>query len=264
MPDGLTDCVNSRTLARAVTELNPGDSSRNVVEIIFRTSWLKKELPCGRIQRILKVHNTQRTINRFEEHRDAVKARATKLLLAAKQGSGASSNHQHHPRCVADGNELLRFYGTTLACPLGFHGSTSLCALPACAGCRIIRSGFAPAGEEGGVHTTSTSGKAHDCIPWPYDDDDAGAGAGGGGDDRGLCKVRRAMLVCRVIAGRVHMDQDNASGAGTGTTTTGSTTGPPPGFDSVSADAGPYSNMGDLVVFNARAVLPCFVVIYSV
>ncbi|KAJ8438314.1 hypothetical protein Cgig2_018794 [Carnegiea gigantea] len=40
--------------------------------------------------------------------------------------------NKKHPRCLADGNELLRFYGTTMACSLGLAGSSSLCVLEKC------------------------------------------------------------------------------------------------------------------------------------
>ncbi|XP_019180281.1 PREDICTED: uncharacterized protein LOC109175477 [Ipomoea nil] len=79
-----------------VSELGVEDTSRNVVEIIFQSSWLKKHNPICTIDRILKVHNTPKVISRFEEYRDAIKAKANKLP-------------KKHPRCVADGNELLRF-----------------------------------------------------------------------------------------------------------------------------------------------------------
>ena len=92
-----------------MTELVEGDSSRKIVEIICRTSWLKSENQSGRIERVLKVHNMQRTLARFEEYRETVKIKASKLP-------------KKHPRCLADGNELLRFYGTTVACSLGVNG----------------------------------------------------------------------------------------------------------------------------------------------
>ena len=88
--------------ACAVTELVEGDSSRKIVEIICRTSLLKSESSCVRIDRVFKVHNTQRTLSRFEEYREAVKLKASKLP-------------KKHPRCLADGNELLRFHGATLS-----------------------------------------------------------------------------------------------------------------------------------------------------
>lgn len=223
----------------AVTELVEGDSSRKIVEIICRTSLLKSESSCVRIERVFKVHNTQRTLSRFEEYREAVKLKASKLA-------------KKHPRCLADGNELLRFHGATLSCALGGgSGSSSLCASDKCAVCRIIRHGFS-ARKEGkggvGVFTTSTSGRAFESIveapPAIGVGDDDGAG------QLGLGTARRALLVCRVIAGRVHKPLDNLKEF------VGQT-----GFDSLAGKVGPYSNIEELYLLNPRALLPCFVVI---
>ncbi|KAF0933247.1 hypothetical protein E2562_017044 [Oryza meyeriana var. granulata] len=65
--------------------------------------------------------------------------------------------------------------------------------------CRIIRHGFsAKEGKAGiGVFTTSTSGRAYESIE----------ASGGGGDDP--AGTRKALLVCRVIAGRVHKPLEN-------------------------------------------------------
>ncbi|EMS60608.1 hypothetical protein TRIUR3_17948 [Triticum urartu] len=109
---------NNKTVG-SLTELVEGDSSRKIVEIICRTSLLKSESSCVRIERVFKVHNTQRTLARFEEYREAVKLKASKLA-------------KKHPRCLADGNELLRFHGATLACALGSAGASSLCASDKC------------------------------------------------------------------------------------------------------------------------------------
>ncbi|OEL38484.1 hypothetical protein BAE44_0000500 [Dichanthelium oligosanthes] len=219
----------------AVTELVEGDSSRKIVEIICRTSLLKSESSCVRIERVFKVHNTQRTLSRFEEYREAVKLKASKLP-------------KKHPRCLADGNELLRFHGATLSCALGSGGpggssSSSLCASDKCAVCRIIRHGFS-ARKEGkagvGVFTTSTSGRAFESIEAAGDD--------GGGDPAGT--TRKALLVCRVIAGRVHKPLENLREFAGQT-----------GFDSLAGKVGPYSNIEELYLLNPRALLPCFVVI---
>ncbi|XP_051150777.1 uncharacterized protein LOC127265139 [Andrographis paniculata] len=208
-----------QAVRHAVCELGPDDSSRNIVEIIFKSSWLKKDNPICKIERILKVQPTRRTIQRFEDYRDAVKAR----------GKGSA-------RCAADGNELLRFHSATLTCSLGARGSSSLCgSVPACGVCTIIRHGF-PANKVAGIRTTASSGRAHDCL-------------GGVSSD-----ARRAMLVCRVIAGRVKCAAaDNAAPA---EAVDGSS------YDSVASYAGVYSNMEELCVFSTRAILPCFVVIY--
>ncbi|XP_052200965.1 uncharacterized protein LOC127807291 [Diospyros lotus] len=208
-----------QAVRHAVSELGPEDTSKNIVEIIFQSSWLRKQSPVCKIDRILKVHNTQKTISKFEEYRDAIKAKATKLP-------------KKHPRCVADGNELLRFHCTTFDCSLGLNGSTNLCnSIPTCNVCSIIRNGFKVAAAAGkGILTTATSGKAHDEA------------AGAGPDDG-----KRAMLVCRVIAGRVKKSSEGVAEE----------------YDSVAGAAGAYANLEELYVFNPRAILPCFVVIYG-
>ncbi|XP_028087535.1 uncharacterized protein LOC114288252 [Camellia sinensis] len=213
-----------QAVRHAVSELGPEDSGRNIVEIIFKSSWLKKDIPICKIERILKVHNTQRTIQRFEDCRDTVKIRA-------------NANTKKNPRCAADGNELLRFHSTTLSCTLGARGSSSLCGLtPGCGVCTVIKHGFSGKASDGkGVRTTASSGRAHDCI--------------NGGDGR------RAMLVCRVIAGRVRRMADDGAEEEE-SVSAGS-------YDSVAGYAGIYSNLEELYVFNPRAILPCFVVIYK-
>ncbi|MCE3215413.1 hypothetical protein HAX54_002314 [Datura stramonium] len=55
-----------QAVRHAVSELGPEDTSRNIVEIIFQSSWLNKKTPVCKIDRILKIRNTPRTISRFE------------------------------------------------------------------------------------------------------------------------------------------------------------------------------------------------------
>ncbi|XP_022143204.1 uncharacterized protein LOC111013099 [Momordica charantia] len=214
-----------QAVRHAVSELGPDDSGRNIVEIIFKSSWLKKDSPICKIERILKVHNTQRTIQRFEDCRDAVKTRAL-------------GSTRKNPRCAADGNELLRFQCSTLWCDLGSRGSTGLCgSIPGCGVCSVIRHGFQGAAVP--VRTTASSGRAHDSFDCS--------------DGR-----RRAMLVCRVIAGRVkRIADDTAAGAAEDENMAAAS------YDSVSRHSGIYSNLEELVIFNPRAILPCFVVIYE-
>lgn len=207
-----------------MTELLEGDSSRRIVEIICRASWPKSDNPFNKIERILKVHNMHRTLARFEEYREAVKVKASKLS-------------KKHPRCLADGNELLRFYGTTVLCSLGTNGSSTLCGSLKCNVCRIIRHGFTTKKEmkEGvGIFTTSTSGRALDSIETTGDNP----------------SIRKVLLVCRVIAGRVHKPMENLQDF------SGQL-----GFDSVAGKLGPYSNIEELYLLNPKALLPCFVVV---
>ncbi|XP_008781482.3 uncharacterized protein LOC103701262 [Phoenix dactylifera] len=205
-----------QAVRHAVSELGPDDTSRNIVEIIFQSSWLKKEPPVCKIDRILKVRSTQKTIAEFEIYRDSIKSRANKVA-------------KKHPRCIADGNELLRFHCTTFACSLGLSGSTNLCqSAPQCNVCSIIRDGF-KMDSLGKIQTMATSGRAHDMARIASGD------------------AKRAMLVCRVIAGRVKKSQDALEEC-----------------DSVANQAGVvYSNLDELFVFDPKAILPCFVVVYS-
>ncbi|KAK6924477.1 hypothetical protein RJ641_010677 [Dillenia turbinata] len=208
-----------------MSKLGPEDSGRNIVEIIFKSSWLKRDNPICKIERILKVHNTRYRIQQFEECREAIRSRA-------------NNNSKKNPRCAADGNELLRFHCTTITCQLGSCSSSDLCSsFPGCGVCTIIRNGFQVNSLElKGVHTCASSGRAHDCL--------------------GHKEGRRAMLVCRVIAGRVK-SMTNEDPAEEGSIQVGA-------YDSVASYAGVYSNLEELFVFNPRAILPCFVVIYRI
>lgn len=168
----------------------------------------------------------QKTLSEFEEHRETVKVKASKL-------------QKKHPRCLADGNELLRFHGTLVECNLGLNGSSSLCQSNNCKVCQILRHGFIikKNGNNknivGGVFTTSTSQRAFEAIDV----------------NNGSC-LRKALIVCRVIAGRVHKPLENIQELANQS-----------GFDSLAGKVGIYSNIEELYLLNPRALLPCFVII---
>ncbi|XP_022886883.1 uncharacterized protein LOC111402782 [Olea europaea var. sylvestris] len=225
---GKWDAVEEHYLSKhAVTELFEGESSRKIVEIICRMNCTKPDSNCGGIERILKVHNMQKTLAQFEEYRELVKIKASKLP-------------KKHPRCLADGNELLRFYGATFECNLGINGSSSVCTAAKCPVCRILRHGFSLKrglnGGNAGVFTASTSSRAFESIQ-VYDENPY---------------IRKALIVCRVIAGRVHRPLENVQElAGQS------------GFDSLAGKLGLHSNIEELYLLSPRALLPCFVVIYK-
>ncbi|GAA0185049.1 C2H2 zinc finger transcription factor [Lithospermum erythrorhizon] len=209
----------------AVTELVEGDSSRRIVEIICRTSTTTPENNGGGIERILKVHNMQKTVAQFEEYREIVKIKASKLA-------------KKHPRCLADGNELLRFYGTYVECSLGINGSSRLCTSDRCNVCRILRKGFSSKREISGgvgVFTASTSSKALESVDFK---------------EKNNC-FKKALVLCRVIAGRVHRPLENIKEL------IGHS-----GFDSLAGKVGVHSNIEELYLLNPKALLPCFVVIF--
>ncbi|CAA6671910.1 unnamed protein product [Spirodela intermedia] len=176
----------------------------------------------GMIERVLKVHNMQKTLARFEEHREMVKQRAAKLP-------------KKHPRCLADGNELLRFHGATVACSLGAGGAASVCSAEGCSVCRIIRQGFSARGGTIGSSPPPPAGG-----PWRPSPPPAMAGA------RPLPPAgRKALVLCRVIAGRVHRPVEDLRE-------------PPPlaGFDSLAGKVGLHANIEELYLLNPRACSP--------
>ncbi|CAJ2648811.1 unnamed protein product [Trifolium pratense] len=207
----------------SVTELEE-DSSRHIVETICESG---QSLVCSelwQIDCILKIHNIPKTLACFEEYREKVKINANKL-----------HNKNHHPRCLVDGNELLMFHGTNIACSLGTNNSYSLCNLDYCGVCQILRHGFSTNKEfQGalGVYTTSTSGKAFDSI------------------DETAC-TRKSVVLCRVIAGKVHCPfeeiQEKVDSR----------------FDSLAEKLSKNENIEELNLLNPKALLPCFLVIYK-
>nr|QFU85221.1 C2H2-3 [Diospyros kaki] len=213
----------------AVTELDEGDSSRKIVQMICQTGCLKNGNNFGHIERILKVHNMQKTIAQFEEYREIVKIKASKP-------------QKKHPRCLADGNELMRFHGTTVECPLGINGSSSLCTSDRCNVCRILRHGF-PSKKEMisggiGVFTASNGRRALEAIE-PQENNSLPTG-------------KRALLICRVIAGRVHRPVESFQELSHRS-----------GFESLAGKVGLFSNIEELFSLNPTALLPCFVVIFN-
>ncbi|KAK7301784.1 hypothetical protein RJT34_12659 [Clitoria ternatea] len=216
----------------AVSDLPGSDPGHNIVHIIFKSGWPESK-PFPQITRILKIHNSPKILSKFEEYRETVKAKAAR----------AASTRRRDERCIADGNELMRFHCATFLCELGQNGDSSICSQQFCNICGIIKSGFSP--KLDGISTLSTSWRAHVSIP---DDMER---------EFRFMNVKRAMLVCRVVAGRIgsDLDLDDADKEDGG-------------FDSVMArgESGVYTRLDEeeLLVFNPRAVLPCFVIVYSV
>ncbi|XP_021293968.1 uncharacterized protein LOC110423878 [Herrania umbratica] len=219
------EAIEAHHLSRhAVTALSEGDSSKKIVELICQTSFLESETKFGPIERILKVHNMQRSLAQFEDYREMVKIKASKLS-------------KKHARCLADGNELLRFYGTTVACSIGMKNTSSLCTLEKCGICQILRHGFSTMKKFNGFRSvfTSSSGKrALECIE---------------PDEENRC-LRKALVVCRVIAGRVHKPLEKVQEMASQSS-----------FDSLAGNFDSHPNIEELYSLNPRALFPCFVVI---
>ncbi|KAL9236679.1 hypothetical protein vseg_011317 [Gypsophila vaccaria] len=219
----------------AVIEVPEGDSTRKIIEMIFETGWTRTSMNRITIDTILKVNNPETKLAQFEDHREMVKIRAHKLQHSKK-----------HPRCLADGNELLRFYGTTIACSLGQNGTSSLCNLQICRVCGVLRHGFLGHCETDksvlGIYTTSTSQRAYKSIELE--------------GNEAWTSVRKALILCRVIAGRVHkplVDSNSQELIGGRRSS---------GFDSFAGKLGSNGcHIDELYVLKATAILPCFVIV---
>lgn len=173
-------------------------------------------------------------VARFEDYREAIKAKAAV---------------RRDERCMADGNELLRFHCTTYLCSLGRAGN-GLCEEELCGVCGIVKDGFSV--KMDGIGVMGSSKAAHEAIPAEME------------VEFEFMNVKRAMLVCRVVAGRVGREEEEGgcggySGDVVGDDGEGKGDG---GFDSVVVRRGEGEE--EVVVSSPRAVLPCFVIIYSV
>lgn len=202
-------------------QLEREDSSSKIIEQICEGNFREK------IECVLRVESKQETFAWYEECRELVRVKAESL-------------EKEHPRCMVDGNELLRFHGTTLACSLASNASSStLCSSDQCGVCQILKHGFYSNQElfHGalGVCTSSTSAKAIHSICSPNN----------------KSVRRKCVMLCRVIAGRIHNPLQEIEEI----TDTG--------FDSLVKKMRDHSEIEELVVLNPRAVLPCFLVIYN-
>ena len=176
---------------------------------------------CWKIERILKVKHSSEALERFEKYREMVKKKVYK-------------QHKRHPRCDVDGNEMLQFYGTQMnCCSQNPNKVSELCKDFACQVCRIIQSGFEPEDGKkyGRIPLSSCSTTSSGNTPAIY----KGANA------------KRAVMVCRIIAGRVvnFVDMEKEEG-----------------YDSIKV-GGLHSKLDKLIVTNPSAVLPCFVIVYT-
>lgn len=200
-------------------ELNVGDPSRNIIELIFQSASMdpSKSKPSWKIKRVLKVKNSIEVLKRFEDYRE-------KVIKKANQ------QHERHPRSTIDGNELLLFYGTTMACCRKPKPVPELCKDPSCRACRIIHSRFdMEFTRKNGVRLSTSSEEVCDNMV-----------------SFKLKKLKRAVIVCRVIAGSIGNTIDGAR----------------EDFDSIGR-IGRHSNLEYLVVPNPSAILPCFLIVFN-
>ncbi|XP_031253308.1 uncharacterized protein LOC116111258 [Pistacia vera] len=199
--------------------INIGDLSRNIIETIFLKALMDPSKPLRKIETVLKVKHRVETLERFEKYREKVKKKAY-------------VQYTGHPRSTVDGNELLRFYGTVITCSERLTRVSDLCKDPFCRVCRIIQYNFDTEYlKKNGIRMSSSSEELCDINMIALTK---------------LKNIKRAVIVCRTIAGRVANEADKI----------------PEKCDSFRS-RGLDSNSDNLIVTNACAVLPCFVVVFT-
>lgn len=201
-----------------MAELGIGDPSRKIVEMIFQKAWMNNSKPLRKVKTVLKVRYSAQVLEKFEKYRENVKKNACEQC-------------PRHPRSIVDGNELLRFYVTTMKC---FQGKpvkkvSDLCKDPSCRLCQIIQFRF---DSESAKIQLNTSEK--DLI------------------NRTTANVRvknvkRAAIVCRIIAGTAVNEVDGEYEEGPHSTKLGEM----------------QLSLEKFVEKNPSSILPCFVIIFT-
>eukprot|EP00257_Ricinus_communis_P021319 XP_015580780.1 uncharacterized protein LOC8277581 [Ricinus communis] len=203
---------------RKYSELKIGDPARNITEMIFQKASTNPLKPSRNIKRVMRVKNSIEILERFEKYREKVKESACK-------------QQKTHPRSTVDGNELLRFYGTTMSC-CGERSMrvSELCRDPTCRVCRMVQSNFdTEFTKKNGIRLSTNSEELTDhMIVF----------------SKG--KTERAVLVCRIIAGAVANRVDGGKAE----------------CDCIESEA-QHSNPKSLIVRNPSAILPCFVIVFT-
>lgn len=195
-----------------------GDPSRKIIEIIFKKASMDPARPASsRIKSVLRVKNSIQTHKRFEKHREKVKTMAYE-------------GYRKHPRSMVDGNELLKFYGTTMACRSQRSKRVSeLCKNPTCRVCRTLQShfGIEHALSVGIQLSSSSEDFSENAIPFTK-----------------MKNMERAVIVCRTIAGSlVNVNNGECNE-----------------YDSIGNQ---NYNSGNVIVCSPSAVLPCFVIVFN-
>ncbi|KAL5101222.1 hypothetical protein RYX36_005549 [Vicia faba] len=141
-------------------ELGIGDPSRKIVEMIFQKASMNTLKHSRKVRTVLRVRYSEHVLERFEKYREEVKKQYPK-----------------HPRSTVDGNELLRFYVTTMRC---FQGKKvhDLCEDSSCCFCQIIQFNFDT--EQTEIQLNISDRKSVNAR---------------------VKNVKRVSIVCRVIAG---------------------------------------------------------------
>ena len=222
--------VNWNVAAKA----RPPESNDYVaIKMDFMANWKTGITPT--VSNVLKLQVPSTLHNKYERYKMDVVNR--------ERGRTGPS-----PSYVKPGNEVIRYHGTSLMCQLGVSNNSKVCNSGVCNGCNILKSGFktTKAGAHGfnrfglGLYSTSISSKAHYYSA---------------ASENGLGRRNRAMLVCKVVAGRSSSTQTSVGFR--------ESMAPPESHDSILGVPGEELHYDELVVYDSRAMIATFLILYS-
>lgn len=225
--DDIERCYVGQNGEYSVSVLTRSSAKRADIAAHFVRAWRKGALPT--VKHVFKVCPAPALRERFERYQAAV------------------------------GNVRWRYHGTSSACDFGVNLAAAPCDRQECALCNILAHGFrlskAGTGPNGhirslrygcGIYLSATSGKSND---YAFNTERKRRGK------RGRTERWRCMFVCSVAAGKAFRTTDGQLFL---------TNRAPPGYDSVVGEVGDNLNYDELVVYSEAAVLPEFLVIYTV
>ncbi|EAU83114.1 hypothetical protein CC1G_11640 [Coprinopsis cinerea okayama7 len=215
--------------SKRLVPLAKADSKYTEISRTFKKGWKHPKKKRPHIYSIFRITIPDHILRPFHHYRARV--------AAAPGLAGRVKN---------PANEQLLFHGTTRCCLLGEDSrSTRLCSLPECNLCCIIRMSFnvKKCGSKHrfkrfgrGIYTTTCSSKADDYTA----------------NIEQLSNLR-VMLVNRVVVGKPHRRQKNAT----------SLTEPPCGHHSVIGEPGIDLNYEETVVYDNDAIRPAYLIVYG-
>ncbi|KAF5370433.1 hypothetical protein D9615_009748 [Tricholomella constricta] len=220
---GKTCMNNAYAGGPMLLEVLKGDDIYESVADQFRTSWRHSNKQCPPVRHVYKIIMSNSSMASYKAYRAQVDARG---------------------RFPTKGNENRRWHGTRRKCNLGDNGLTTLCTLPDCPMCCIIKTSFSLAkfasntswGRFGrGIYASATSSKSDDYS-------------------KSASHSRlTGMFLSKVVVGRGFKTLVDLP----------LLTAPPPTFDSVLAETGISLNHDEVVVYREDAIRPSFLVIYE-
>jgi hypothetical protein len=148
-----------------LAELDIGDPSRKIVEMIYQKAWMNTSKPLRKVRTVLRVRYSEKVLEMFENYREKVK-----------------KEYPGHPMSTLDGNEVLGFCFTSMRC-FPVNKVHDLCKDASCRLCQIIQFNF-------------DAEKANEIQLCSSEKDLSNRSV-----NARVKNVKRVLIICRIIGG---------------------------------------------------------------